>query len=84
MVRDAGDGLVDLSWQPAADPDTGIVHYLVYRDGEVIGTARGHYFSDAALSGVDHAYQIAAVNLHGIKGLLSPAVKVKKSRCMDD
>jgi hypothetical protein len=84
LVRDAGDGQIDLSWQPATDPDTGIVHYLVYRDGEVIGTVRGQTFSDAALPGVDQAYQIAAVNLHGITGLLSPAVKVKKSRCMDD
>jgi hypothetical protein len=84
LVRDAGDGQIDLSWQPAADPDTGIVHYLVYRGGEMIGTARGHYFSDAALSGVDPTYQVAAVNLHGMRGLLSAPVKVKKSRCMDD
>jgi hypothetical protein len=84
MVRNSGDGQVDLSWQPAADPDTGIVHYLVYRDGEVIGTARGHYFSDAALTGADPTYQVAAVNLHGMQGLLSAPVKVKKSRCMDD
>jgi hypothetical protein len=65
---------VDLSWQPAADPDTGIVHYLVYRDGEVIGTARGTNFSDTALTGVDHTYQVAAVNLHGTQGPLSAPV----------
>jgi hypothetical protein len=69
-----GSEQVDLSWQPAADPDTGIVHYLIYRNGEVIGTARGNKFSDAALTGVDHAYQVAAVNLHGTQGPLSAPV----------
>jgi hypothetical protein len=65
---------VNLSWQPAADPDTGIVHYLVYRDGTVIGTARGTNFSDTALTAVDHVYQVAAVNLHGTQGPLSAPV----------
>jgi hypothetical protein len=70
-LNSAGSEQVDLSWQPAADPDTGIVHYLVYRDGQVIGTTRGNSFSDKNLSGVDHAYQVAAVNLHGTQGPLS-------------
>jgi hypothetical protein len=73
-ARSVGSEQVELSWQPAADPDTGIVHYLVYRDGELIGTARGQSFRDTAQTGVDHAYQVAAVNLHGTQGPLSAPV----------
>jgi hypothetical protein len=73
-LNSTGSEQVGLSWQPAADPDTGIVHYLVYRDGQVIGTARGTKFSDKNLSGVDHSYQVAAVNLHGTQGPLSVPV----------
>jgi hypothetical protein len=80
IALDMEDGMVDLSWQPAEDADTGIVHYLVYRDGELIGTVKGRYFSDPDSSQSTNAtYQVSAVNFHGFEGNLSAPVRVKRS-----
>jgi chitinase len=73
-------GLIDLSWQPAKDVDTGVIQYRVYRDGEQIGTVKGTFFSDIYASGkTDARYQVSAVNYHGFEGPKSPPSKVKKS-----
>ena len=34
----AGSNLVELTWTPATDADTGVSHYLIYRDGALYDT----------------------------------------------
>jgi hypothetical protein len=74
------DEIVDLNWQPAEDPDTGIVQYVIYRNGVKIGTTRGKFFSDTDPNrGNNASYQISAVNFHGFEGQKSPSAQVKRS-----
>ncbi len=54
---------VDLSWQAASDPDSGVLHYVVYRDGqEFAQTTTTSYSDTTAAPGVRHRYEITAVN----------------------
>jgi hypothetical protein len=71
-----------LSWQPARDPDTGIVIYRIYRDGELIGATKELNFTDESQTGGDFSsYQVTAVNFHGTEG--PPAeVNGDSNKCM--
>jgi hypothetical protein len=72
----------DLNWQPAEDPDTGIIHYLVYRDGEQIAAVKSRNFIDADIrTGNAVTYQVSAVNLHGFEGPKSPPLKLRLESC---
>jgi hypothetical protein len=68
---------IDLTWEPATDAETGIVEYLVFRDGAKIAATKGQSFRD---EGCDertfYSYEISAVNYHGIKGPKSRAAVV--------
>ncbi len=69
------DGQINLSWDPAEDPDTGIAQYKVYRDGNFVSTVKGLEFSDTGLEGAtDYTYTLSAVNYHGIEGPQSQAI----------
>ncbi len=60
---------VQLDWDAASDPETGVVRYDVYRDGQLIGTTRGLSFMDGGATELtNHAYEIRPVNLHGTEG----------------
>jgi hypothetical protein len=75
------EGLIDLNWQPADDPDTGVILYLVYRNGEQIGTTKGSFFS--AINNyetITARYQVSAVNYHGLEGPKSTPAMFK-TRC---
>ena len=69
---------VNLAWAPAVDPESGVDHYAIYRDGSLCGTSATATFSDA--SGLTaqgrHSYRISAVNGDGYEGLPSPADSV--------
>lgn len=68
---------IDLSWEPASDDETGIVLYKVFRDGSDIATVKGLHFSDTDLAAqTDYAYQISAVNYHGLEGPRSTPIMV--------
>lgn len=57
------DTRVDLSWAAASDPESGVHHYVVYRDGlEYARTTVPNYSDVAAVSGVRHRYQVSATN----------------------
>lgn len=63
------DRQVDLSWTPATDPDTGIVVYKVFRDGNHIATVKGWGYSDTGLvEQTTYSYTVSAVNYHGTEG----------------
>ncbi|MBI5525908.1 MAG: DUF4185 domain-containing protein [Deltaproteobacteria bacterium] len=66
---------ISLVWTAAADAESGVSLYRVYRDGGPAGTTRGTTFTDTGLKpATKYAYQVAAVNGGGVEGPKSPAV----------
>jgi len=54
---------IDLTWDPADDPESGIAYYNVYRDSAVIGTTTTTAYSDAGLTeNTTYTYEVSAVN----------------------
>jgi hypothetical protein len=67
---------VELSWGAAQDPDTGVVNYAIYRDGQKIASTFDLQYHDTSAAATPTAvYTIAAVNLHGVEGPRSEPVK---------
>ena len=65
---------VQLNWDPASDPETGVLHYNIYRDGLTVGTTRDLAFRDSGTQELTaHNYEIRPVNLHGTEGAGAPA-----------
>jgi hypothetical protein len=60
---------VRLIWEPASDPDTGVVSYRIYRDGVEVGSTIDLSFTETGLSELSpYTYEISAVNFHGYEG----------------
>lgn len=65
----AGHDRIDLAWNAASDPDTGVLMYNIYRGGVKVGSTRELSFSDTGLSELTgYGYEVRAVNLHGTEG----------------
>jgi hypothetical protein len=65
---------IDLAWEPAVDPDTGVVEYRVYRNGHLLGSTKETTWPDTGLSElVQYRYKVTAVNFHGLEG---PAAEI--------
>ena len=57
---------VSLEWDPAHDPETGVVEYRVYRDGQLVGNTKDLEWVDRDLDGsTGYVYSVTAVNFHG-------------------
>ncbi len=69
---------VDLTWSPAVDRDSGVDHYVIYRDGQLLGTSATASFTDSSnvTAQARHSYQISAVNYDGFEGSRSLADSV--------
>lgn len=67
---------VHLAWDRASDPQTGVSHYNVYRNGVLVGSTPLPVMTDLGVSaGASLSYQIAAVNRDGLESPRSaPAV----------
>ncbi len=66
---------IDLAWQAAEDPESGVAGYNIYRDGVRIATVAGASYSDTGLDeGASYTYEITAVNGAGIEGPKSAPV----------
>ncbi|MBK8249383.1 MAG: fibronectin type III domain-containing protein [Gemmatimonadetes bacterium] len=67
---------VALAWTPAADPESGVGRYIIYRDGVRIGTSAITSARDSGLTAGDtYTYEVAAENGEGLQGARStPAV----------
>lgn len=64
----------DLSWTAAADAESGIAVYRIYRNGAVIGTSTLTTFSDHdAPAGQSYSYEVAAINGDSLVGPRSNA-----------
>jgi hypothetical protein len=58
-----GSRQIDLAWTAAADGESGIALYLVYRDGMLVGTSATTSFQDRGLRPeTAYVYEVAAVN----------------------
>ena len=54
---------IDLTWNASADPETGIDHYTIYRNGTQIGTSTTPTFADtSAPTGAAFYYEVSASN----------------------
>jgi hypothetical protein len=68
---------VDLSWAAAADPQSGVHHYVIYRDGQAYATSATTTYSDTgAAAGLRHRYQVSAVNSFYYEGTRSATISV--------
>ena len=67
---------VDLAWTAAADPESGIRKYRVYRDGMLVGAATAPGFQDRGLRPqTAYEYTVSAVNGAGVGGPRSEMVR---------
>lgn len=73
LVATAVSGsVVRLVWNSAADPETGISRYRIYRDRVLLdSTAQTTYLSAALSPRTTYSYQVEAVNGQGLTGPLS-------------
>ncbi|NQU21057.1 MAG: fibronectin type III domain-containing protein, partial [Candidatus Nealsonbacteria bacterium] len=66
---------IDLSWTAALDPESGIDHYNIFRNGTKVGESTTTTFSDTGLANAtSYSYRIDAVNGAGIEGSQSTAI----------
>ncbi|RIK82775.1 MAG: hypothetical protein DCC68_05255 [Planctomycetota bacterium] len=60
----AGPAQIDLAWTASVDPQSAVLRYHVFRNGELIGTPATNAFADtAAAPGIEYVYEVSAVNL---------------------
>ena len=58
-----GSRQIDLTWAAAADGESGIARYLVYRDGMLVGASTATSFQDRGIRpDTAYTYAVAAVN----------------------
>ena len=58
-----GPSTISLDWTAAADPESGIDHYRVYRNGTFLADADTDAFADTtAVAGTAYSYEVSAVN----------------------
>ncbi|MDZ7721573.1 MAG: fibronectin type III domain-containing protein [candidate division KSB1 bacterium] len=68
---------VDLFWDAAADAESGILHYRVYRQDSLIQTPTDTACSDTScIPGMSYAYRVSAVNSAGLESTRSAPVPV--------
>ncbi|NIR64208.1 MAG: fibronectin type III domain-containing protein, partial [candidate division Zixibacteria bacterium] len=69
------DSQIDLVWLSSNDPESGISHYIVYRDGNAVGQPNSTFYSDTGLNeNTTYTYQVSAVNGAGLESNLSSSV----------
>lgn len=69
---------IDLTWDAASDPQSGISEYLIYRDGNRVGSSTQTSYSDTGLQpDTRYTYRVSAVNGVGIEGGLSQRESVR-------
>ncbi len=69
---------IDLTWNPSSDPETGILEYVVYREGAEIARSLTTTYSDAGLApSTTYTYRVSAVNGDSIEGSDSSPINVR-------
>ena len=66
---------INLTWQAANDPESGISNYKIYRDGVNIGQPTTTSFLDTGLNeGATYTYEVSSVNGAGLESTKSTSV----------
>ena len=69
---------VTLEWEPSVDQVTGMIGYVIYRDGERVAQVEGASFKDTGVNaGETHRYQVSALDGVGNESALSAPVVVR-------
>jgi hypothetical protein len=65
----AGTTRINLAWSAAADPESGIAGYRVYRGGVLVGVSTTTIFADSGLTpATTYTYEVSAVNGSRVEG----------------
>jgi len=74
-----GQAAIEITWSPSSDHQSGVRHYIVYRDGVPIDAVEGTSMVDTGvLPSVTYAYQVSAVNMDYFESnLSSPAQEAR-------
>jgi fibronectin type 3 domain-containing protein len=77
---------IELAWSAASDPESGVTHYRVYRDGALINNAATPAYADTGLApATTYRYEVSAVNAAGLEGPRSlPATATTPSTTTGD
>jgi len=63
---------VNLTWDASTDPDSGVSHYTIYRDGVEIGTSTTTTFNNSVLpAAATFTYEVTANNAEGVESTKS-------------
>ncbi|MEA3368325.1 MAG: PA14 domain-containing protein, partial [Planctomycetota bacterium] len=70
---------IRIAWSASTDPESGVRHYVVYRNGVPINQTSDTFLVDGSVApSVPYAYQISAVNVDYFESALStPAVEAR-------
>ena len=72
---------IRLTWSHSTDSETGVAQYIIYRDSErVDATARESVHDFRLRPETTYAYQVSAVNFHGLESPLSSPLTVRTLR----
>jgi fibronectin type 3 domain-containing protein len=72
-----GQNSIDLSWDSSVDNESGVTHYIIYRDTAQVGQSTTTVFADSNLAdGTTYDYEISAVNGEGLESSLSAILSV--------
>jgi hypothetical protein len=74
-----GPAAIEVTWSASSDPESGVRHYVVYRDGVPVNTTTDTSLFDATVQpSVPYTYQVSAVNLDYVESVLStPPVEAR-------
>jgi hypothetical protein len=62
------ESIIDLTWEPSSDPESGISYYKIYRDGVQIDTSISTFYSNKGLNaGTTYSYEISSTNGQGLE-----------------
>lgn len=66
-----------LGWSAAQDDQSAVDHYVIYRDGQLLGTSAAANYSDTPVSAtISHTYRISAVNRDGFESVQSNPITI--------
>ncbi|HEY7115819.1 MAG TPA: lamin tail domain-containing protein, partial [Tepidisphaeraceae bacterium] len=73
-----GGNQITLNWSPSTDPESGVDHYVIFRDGVSYATSPTTSFTDTTdiSPKIRHTYQVLAMNLSGASSPLTTAVSL--------
>lgn len=83
----AGARVVELAWDAAEDPESGVSRYLIYRDGDatpIDSTTATEYTDGTVEPQTSYSYHVAARNGAGLEGPTSATVEVTTPAATDE